>query len=161
MLFDASAIDDADEISAAIFSLVVSGKGDSHTASVSLVLSTPASDANVVTGDYDQLGTVKQATDVTIASMTADNVAYTDWTLNATGRGNISKTATRTKFGTKIAFDADNAEPACINAGQTYVNARMADEAGTTKDPKLVVTHAAAAAAARASSPITMLGVGG
>jgi len=141
-LFDTSSLPDNDTIDAVTFEGVVIDKSDTLTPAgqIALVTSTPASNTALVTGDYAQLGTVDQAADVTIASITADSATYNVWTLNATGRGNISNTGI-TKFGLRQIADADNVEPTGTS-GDNYIRLANADEdlAGD-KRPKLVVTH--------------------
>ena len=68
--------------------------------------------------------------------------AYNDYTFNATGRGNLSKTAI-SKFAWKNAnYDADNVTP---GDGTFTMGGYSADQAGTSSDPKFVVTHTAVA----------------
>lgn len=138
-LFDSSPTPDTEIISAVTYSLYLSSKAKSISASYDLrvVTSTPASNTDVVTGDFDQLGTVAQATDKTYAGLTAS--AYNDWAFNATGIGNVSKTGV-SPFGARLATDADNTEPTWESGNPNQqLNFASADTAGTTSDPKLVI----------------------
>jgi hypothetical protein len=95
------------------------------------------------TSDYNitNHATVDQATRVAISGYTVNT--ETSLTLNATGRGNINKTGT-TNFGFRFSFDMDNTTPAGTSGSQR-VFPYSSEEAGTTKDPRLVVEHSASA----------------
>ena len=150
-VFPTAIITDDDTIDSATFSLNGNSKGDpaAQTPTMSLVLATPAATNTLANGDFAQLKTVKQATDLTYAAMKADNT-YSDMTLNATGISNIQK-ATSTIFGTRATLDLSDATPPVWGSGQsTNWDVDWADTAGTSVDPKLVVeTSAAGAGAAR------------
>ena len=146
-LFDTSSLPDTDTIDAVTFEFVATAKADEFTeaASLSMVTSTPASNTALENADYTQLGTTKQATDLTIASVVADSATYNAFTLNATGRGNISQTGI-SKFGARGTFDNDNVEPTWGASKFAYVNCASAEEVlAGDKRPKLVVTHTATA----------------
>ena len=136
-LFDTSAIQDGASITAATFSLYVNSKRDIFAQDVGLVGSTPASNTALVASDYGQLGTTRYATDLDVGALTTS--AYNDWTLNATGLAAISVTSTPTKFGVRYSGDIDNSAPTA-STDYAEVNVNFADTAGTTSDPKLVVT---------------------
>lgn len=138
LLFDTSSIDSGDAISSAVLSLYVTHKSDTlDTAAVRVVTSTPASNTALVTADYDAIGTVAQATDVAISSIST--TAFNDWTFNSTGRGNVDKDGI-SKFGARIDLDADDTEPTDKN-GHAMIRPMFADN-GSNK-PKLVVEHSA------------------
>lgn len=143
VLFDTASLPDGDDISAATFEFVATGRTESLSGqSMSFVSSTPATNTNVVVGDFDQLGTAKQATDVTLASLTVDSATYNVMTLNATGRGSISKTGI-SKFGARITSENDNLMPTWSSGADAQVEFASAEETLTgDKRPKLVVTHA-------------------
>jgi len=140
-LFDTASLPDGDDIdSATVEFVLISPITNDFTDSLSLVLSTPASNTAIVTGDYDQLGTVKQATDVTLASLTADSATFNVMTLNATGRGNITKTGV-SKFGFRMAKD-DATGPTWVASKNSLITMASAEEVlAGDKRPKLVVTH--------------------
>ena len=151
-LFDTSPIDDADNIDSAVFSLVFDTTAGwfldelSPAGAIALVECTIASNTAIASSDFEGTvgNTTRQATDKTLASLTVDDTTYNDWTLNATGRGNISLTSI-TKLGARIASDADDTEPTWSADDQTYVAPIAAENSGTSEDPKLEVTHSAAA----------------
>lgn len=164
-LFDTSAIG-ADSIDSAIFSLYVTAISDQDNdanAFVSVVQSNPASNAAIVAADYDQCGDAVdnpteghdsgQRKDITGISTSA----YLDWTLNSTGIGWIDG-AGITKLGTREGHDILD-DPLTNNGGNTTssITGYYADQAGTSNDPKLVVTHAAAVTN---FNSLMMLGVG-
>lgn len=100
------------------------------------VASTPNSNNNLIDSDYGQLGSTNLGTKA-YADWT--NSQYNDITLNASGISNISKTGI-SRFGSRISGDINN------SAGGTayqlsYFTFSTADETGTTKDPKIVITY--------------------
>ncbi len=135
-LFDTSAIGAGSTISAATYSLWFTATTNEDAGSVRIVTSAPASNTAISSADYSSLGTTGQAPDQTISGITTG--AYTNFTLNATGLGNVSKTGI-TKFGVRIAKDATNTAPTANTT--TDVQASSADAGGTSQDPKLVVTY--------------------
>ena len=141
-VYDTSSIPDSDTIDSATNShyIIDSSSSDNDGDDwINIYLATPADPAVLVTGDYDQVGEVAQATQIDITSIATG--AYKDWTLNATGLGNISKTG-NTILGAREGHDVLNSE-VLTDASGNIVNSRHADTAGTTQDPKLVVVHAA------------------
>ena len=141
-LFDSSSIPDTDTISAATYSLwCINAGNNGHTLNVDMVTCAPASNTAVALGDFNKAnwGTTLQATSLGVGTFGANQ--YTVFTVNATGLGNISKTAI-TKFGCRISADTNDVEPTKATVS-TSINTQHADIAGTDKDPKLVVTHAA------------------
>ena len=148
-LFDTSALPDTDTISSAVLSLYGSGKDDalSNTPNVDIYTSTPASNTALVAGDYAQVGSVSQTgTAITYAGWSTS--AYNDFTFNATGIGNVSKTGV-SKFATRnVNYDVANVAPTWGSAGEYNLICISADTAGTSTDPKLVVVHSAAGGAA-------------
>ena len=143
-LFDTSSIPDGDAIDSATFEQVFTASQDDFTSSISLVTTTPNANDDLVNGDYTQVGTTKQATDVTIAGLTVDSSTYNAMTLNATGLGNISKTGI-TKFGTRHLADLSDTEPTWASSSCSKASSASADEVlAGDKRPKLVVTHSIA-----------------
>ena len=147
-LFDTSAIDDAHSIHSATMSVYVDWKkneDDDGNDFISIVTTTPAATTSLSTADFDQVGSTEQhdsSERKDIGSITLDQ--YVNWTLNATGLGNISKTGV-TKFGTREGHDLLN--EALPNGGpnvENYIFCDFSDETGTSTDPKLVVVHSAA-----------------
>ena len=148
--FDTSSIG-TDTVTAATYGFVVDNTdgviANSFNDSLSLVLTTPASDTAIVNGDYAQFGTTLQATNITVASINGDESTYNNLTLNSTGLGNINGSGI-TNFGLRATSDATNSEPAWIAYGKTVVGYATTDETlpGDVR-PRLVVTHLHPAAA--------------
>ena len=146
-LFDLTAIADTDSKDSATFEFTATFRNDPNSNnSLSLVQSSPASNTALVASDFN-IGNwpsfVRQATDLTFASLDVAGTNYNVFTLNATGLGNVSLSVI-TKFGVILNWDMDNTAPA--NAvGQRRITIRCAEAAGAT-DTKLVLIHSAAAA---------------
>lgn len=156
-LFDTSTLTASATISAAVFSLCGQGSAPSNTdsTSINIVSSTPASNTTLTTTDFDQVGSTAFAT-INSASWTATDGVYNDFTLDANGRANISKTAV-SKFAARLGRDLSNLTPTGANDLASY----FSDFAGTTNDPKLVVTYSLAAVGGATPVPtLLMMGVG-
>ena len=144
LLFDTAALADTDAITAATLGITVTVKIDNFLDSISLVTSAPASNTDLDNGDFNSLGITKQATDITIASITADSSTITDFTLNSTGRDTISLTGI-TKFGIRILADLSDAEPTWVSGNASLVTIATAEETlSGDKRPVLTVTHSPA-----------------
>jgi len=142
--FDTSPIDIADIVSSATISFHsdsnLTGLGDTD---IDVVLFTPASESAIATGDFVNFGTTRFATGIAVTAW--NNGSYTDYTLNASGLANISQTG-NDFFGLRTKWDVDNSFTGTWSSSAvTRVNPFFADEAGTAKDPKLVVEHGALA----------------
>lgn len=141
-LFDASSIPDTDDISAGTLSPFGAtskatglGSPDYHIAG-----STPASNTAIVNADYSQVQTTSFGS---IANASWNTAAYNDITLNADGRANISKTGI-SKFSGQFNWDINNDfTGAWVSEAVSNFGIYLADQAETTNDPKLTVTHAA------------------
>ena len=141
-LFDTSSISADDTISSGTLSLYGNDKTDAYTSSLIIVDSTPASNTDIVSADYSQLGTTDQAAAITHAD--ASTSAYNDFTLNATGRGNIAQGSGVSKFGGRDFYDDEGTSgPTWQSAARSYFSHWFAEDSGTSRDPKLVVVHAA------------------
>ncbi len=140
VFFDTSGIG-TDTIDSAVLSLYVTesfARGNSGYYT-SLVEATPASDTDLTTADYDELGTTKLAGDLALSSGYVSPQEFQDFTLNATGEGVIDKSG-KTTFGLRNRMDIlDNRST--VNDMQFTI--RSSDYTGTTSDPKLVVEHSA------------------
>lgn len=150
VLFDTSGLPDGDSISAATFGLVGSSGDPPNTnfsSSIGLVTSSPASNSELVDADYDEFGTTLQATSINVTSIVANDSSYNDWTLNSTGRDNISLTGI-TKFGIRVSQDITDSEPSWSSGHKTeaFFHGRN-ESAGGEIRPRLVVTHATPSAA--------------
>lgn len=143
-LFDTSAIADGDTIDSATLDWYTQNKdtGCDNTTYryFNIYASTPASNTDLVAGDYDQVGSTKWSSDIGYTSITSGG--YTSVALNATGLSNISKTGV-SKFSFRGGHDYDNVQPTYTADSSKYwgTAGRYADYTGTDSDPKLVVTH--------------------
>ena len=156
--FDTSSIPDTDTIDAATFSLwgLTGGANTDSTSVVFIQTTQPDPPTDLVAGDYDSLTLdtpAEGATRLAFASIATG--AYNDITLNATGRGWVNKTG-YTKLGYRAALDVDNSEP----TGDNNARFSSANEAGTTQDPKLSVTHTTPGGAAGTAGWKSLMGVG-
>ena len=142
ILFDTASLPDTATISAATFSLYVTGKSNfdnDGNDTLNIVSSTPAANTAVVNGDYDSLGTTLYASAADITSVTTS--AYNVFTLNSTGRDAITKTSA-TKFGIREGHDINNDTVTPGTGNQVTFSA--AETSGTSQDPKLEVTYTVA-----------------
>lgn len=141
---DTAALGTGATISATVFSVYGDVKLNDNTISpapdMNVYGSTPASNNVCVSGDFAQIQTTAYATALAYADQVT--AAYNDLTFNATGRDNISLTGI-TKLGIRNAnYDVINTEPGQrVNSAESTLYGMMADTAGTTTDPKLVVTY--------------------
>ena len=128
--------------------LSAGGSSEPSVTTSSIVQTTPASNTALVLGDFDQCGDVDDP-DEGIA--TGDRFdphddfsidQYNDLDLNATGLGWIIKDGI-TKLGVRFTFDITDDDPGA-NKHMVYMNCGSADQSGTSKDPKLSVTHGVA-----------------
>lgn len=138
-LFDTSSIGAGQTISAATLSWYVTSTLDQDNDGTDLInvyTTTPASNSTIVDADYDQIGSTTQGTSVDISGVSTS--AYNDVTL--TTFTNISSSGI-TKFGCREGHDGANSE--ITKPAVDRIVGSTADVAGTTQDPKLVVTYAA------------------
>jgi hypothetical protein len=140
-LYDTSPLG-ADNIASATHEFVAGAKVDNFSDSMALVLSTPASNTALVNADYTEIGTGKQATNITIASITIDGSTYNAHTLDSTGRASIEKSGV-TKLGMRQESDRANSEPTWGSNQNTSSEVYSADASGTSTDVKLAVVHTA------------------
>lgn len=132
--FDTSVIPSNTTIDSAIFSLMCNGSKDSTTDdTLQTILSTSADPVTMASYNDFTLGNF---VDAPPAISTFGTDVYKNMTFNATGRAGITKAGT-TKLCTRLSGDISNTTPTTT----AFVQGYFADEAGTTKDPKLVVTY--------------------
>lgn len=142
-LFDTSAIPDGDTVSSATLSLHSTlTRNDFNEAEGTIVPveATPASNTALADGDIDNVGSIAFATAIDLD--TVSTTGYTDWTLNASGIANVSKTGV-SKFAWRIGYDLNNTQPTYSAARVWSIYPYSADQTGTGSDPKLVVEHSA------------------
>lgn len=138
--FDTSAIDDADVVSAAVLSLYCVGASNVATAFTCNARLTTWG-AAVTTADWIAGASLSALTLVAHKAVTSSTstVAYTAFVDDALA-ANINKTGA-----TQLVLSSNRMEAGTAPTGGEYIRWYSADAAGTTNDPKLVVTHAAAA----------------
>lgn len=148
ILFDTSALPDADTIASATLGLYVYFKedgdndGDNFSA---IVQSNPALNTAISINDYNQVGSTHSPTEgadrISITGVSAG--AYMTHTLDATGLSWIDK-AGITKLGWREGHDiVDSAYVGAVGT-RSRLQADSADVAGTATDPKLVLVHSPA-----------------
>lgn len=136
MLFDTSSLGSGAVVSAAVCSVKRndaggSGYADQDVTSIKIVQTTPASNTNIVVGDWPQFGSTSGAS-VTLASTT--NATYSDFTLSDLSWVIVNGI---TKLGSMNSRDFDNVAP----IGNNQLGCDYAEAASTTSDPKLLVTY--------------------
>lgn len=146
-LFDTSSIPDTDTIDSVTLSLYGSQKTDEATAitpNLNIYQATTASNTGGTNSDFANIGSTSFSTAITYANWTT--AAYNDFNLNSNGLNNISKTGV-SKFGTRNQqYDADAATPTWSSGFPShFLKSWHAEDTGTSRDPKLVVTHSSAA----------------
>lgn len=141
-LFDTSSIDDADSVSAATLSIRATSKTNSLGSPDYVIVSgSPSSDTALATGDFGSVGSTLFGS-VTYANIST--AAYTDITLNGSGKAAVSKTGI-SKFAGINSWDFNGTFGGSWSSGASATFAAYyADLSGTSSDPKLVVTHAPA-----------------
>lgn len=141
-LFDTSSIPDGDTVNSATFSVYGSSKVNQNSSSpdINLYSSNPASNNDLVNGDLQNVGTAAFSTTITYAGFST--TGYNDFTLNASGLANITKTGV-SKFSLRNAnYDVAQSVPTWNSASSVDgFYGYFADETGTSKDPKLVVVY--------------------
>ncbi len=138
-LFDTSSLTSSATISNAVLSLYSDSKADrlNINPNIDIYTSTPSSNNNLQASDFTKIGTISQTGSPISYGNWGDR--YNDFTFNATGRGNVSKTGI-SKFGARNAnYDVSGSTPPTSN-GYSSLYGYFADQTGTTRDPKLVIT---------------------
>lgn len=135
-LFNTSSLGAGATISAAVISFNAQGtKANGDSTSLIIVDGTPASNTAIVAEDYDQTGSTEHGS-IALSAWVETDGTYNDVTLDASGIAAISKTGI-TKFAGRLALDLNNVIP----TGNNYIGIYFADQAGTSNDPKLVITY--------------------
>lgn len=144
--FDTSSIG-TDVVDSAVYSLFGVSVTDNFDQSIVIDRRVPASTNALVAGDYNIAGWagIEQASNrIDLTSFTTSG--YNDFTLNATGEGNVN-TSGLSWFGARLSSDFDNSAPTWALSTVCQAVISSADNTGTTQDPKLVVVHSAAVVA--------------
>ena len=134
--FDLSSIAGA-TISAVTMSYWPTAKNNTAAGNATIYSFTPAVNNSFAVADYDQFGTTAFSTNVLVSGVTTGQ--YLDFAFNSTGVTNTTPGAIN-NFGTReVTFDVANSAPP--NDTRCNLDGYFADQAGTTNDPKLVVTY--------------------
>lgn len=149
--FDTSALTDSDTISSAALGLY--GSGNFSTTDFTIEARVQDWGATLTTADWVAGADLSAKTRVaTFATSGFSTSAYNDFAEDGTNfQSNVNKTGT-----TYLILVSDKLVSGTAPTGDEYVGVYSADQAGTTQDPKLVVTHEAASVPFRRS----LLGVG-
>ena len=153
-LFDIAAIG-TDPVSSTIFSpyliSTINGDNDGYDF-VTVVQSSPASDINLITADYDQCGSIHNPTEgiatedrLDITGLSTEQ--YYDFPFDAAGLGWVTTARDGdgiVRLGMRAGHDALDHQYAGGLGTYNRYTCSSADEAGTSQDPKLVVVHALA-----------------
>lgn len=137
--FDTSDLTASVEITEAVLSLRGTGKANAlGSDAIHICAATPASNTVLVNADYGQLGSTSFAN---IAYASWSTTAYNDFTLDANGEANISKTGI-SRFGSRMGWDIGGTfGGAWASNDYTFFQFYTADQTGTTNDPKLSVIY--------------------
>lgn len=139
ILLDLSSLSGQEATTAATLYLWAVTNWNYVTTKIGICASSPASNTDITTADYDQVAHTRYATDVAVADITTGQ--YTAWTFNATGIAAISYSIV--KLSVQTDFDIDNTEPDMSYAnhivGMEFDSAENAS--GTAHAPKLAVTY--------------------
>jgi len=158
--FDTSAINDSDVIDSAVLSIYPSDIWDNDNDGDDFIVAvdtTQPSTTTLTTADFDLCGDA--VSNPTEGSNQRDFTgmstgSYNNFTLDAVGRGWISKTGV-SKLGLREGHDVKNS---AVNVtGDTAVRFYTSEEAGTTRDPKLVVEHSVGAVSQPARQGAVMM----
>lgn len=155
MLYDTSAIGAGQTVSAATLGIVSPGKIDSgsNSPTSAIYASNPASNTALVNADYQTMGQVKFSDDITYASWNTDDATYNTHTFNASGLAAISLTGISKFANLESTYDGAN-NPMTCGTGTAGFSSETADAAGTSLDPKLIVTYAPTPIASYLMQPI-------
>ena len=143
-MFNTSDIPDGDVVSAATLSVTAldGHSADDFSESMTVVLTSPASNTAIVVGDWSEVGSVHQSNDIAVTGMANDGETPTVFTLTSVGRGNISLDGI-SKFGVGLVADVDDNEPTWSSDDYVQVNWASSDtDLAGDQRPLLTVTHA-------------------
>jgi hypothetical protein len=138
-LFDTSSIGAGYAIDAATLSLYGYNKSNAGVFGwgAQIYGSNPASNTALVSADYAAVSRVPFSDAISYAAF--DVNGYNDWTLNSSGLAAIDPEGI-SKFSSQSVADASDTEPTWSVNGTSESRCFAADELGTSRDPKLVVT---------------------
>lgn len=142
LIFDTSSIPDDATILEATLSLRGLGKVDLISAAPSLAVydAAPATDTDIIAADFNTIGIAAFSDIITYANFSI--TGFNDFTLNALGLANISKTG-KSSFGLRdVVYDAGGAVPPQPGSGNRGCSMRTYTvDSSAARRPKLVVTY--------------------
>jgi len=140
MTFNTAALTSSALISAATLSLYYISADDGSFAScgINIGAATPASNNVLVVEDYDQVADTLFSSTI---RYNAFGAGYNDFAFNASGIANISKTGISRFAAREANHDMANSPPTWASLTNDAVQVRYANYAGTSADPKLVITY--------------------
>lgn len=149
-LFNTDGLPNDVNVTGVVLSIYGSDKADGNSCApaINVYSSDPASNVALVGGDFDSLGTEALASAIAHAAF---NIAgYNNFTLIDVNSDNFATNADGTyinkegvtKLGLRDSlYDVTGDDPNRVGGQYTYLSAYFADQGGTTRDPKLVVTY--------------------
>lgn len=143
LLFDTSSIGASQTVDSAELSLYVTGRANGDNDGDDFIVlvheATPASNTNLVTGDFDQCGSVDSPTEVSnridIGSFTLN--AYNAFTINTLSTVNTTGIS---RYCGREGHDVLDSPYAGGTDTENDIKVKYAETSGTSQDPKLVVT---------------------
>lgn len=141
-LFDTSSLGASATVVSATYSLY-GRDAQSGISGQSAVVDRPttSSQTSLTTSDYNLANWASSMqSDTTIATTGWSTSGYNDFPLNATGVGNINTTGI-TYLGIRLSGDFNNIEPSFVSNQSGNADAKGAEAAGTSQDPKLTITY--------------------
>ncbi len=142
--FDTSALTAGATISAAVLSTATYGGKNAGLGSPAIHITgaTPAATNTLAASDFEQVQFTSFA-NVAYASWPGTDNTYVDFTLDANGIANISKTNI-SKFAQILSWDQANSFTGTWSgSANSYVSVYYSNNTGTSNDPKLVITYTA------------------
>jgi hypothetical protein len=159
-LFNTAAIGVSSSIESAVLQVHGSTKTDSFSPKIApntaIYAGTPASNTALVAGDFDAVGSTIFSGNLAHADFAID--AYNSYVFNAAGLDAIDK-AGISKFSGRSRYDANPSTPVWSAGHNASVSCKMADTAGVTTDPRLVVEYTLGVPGPGSSDDLDMIAV--
>lgn len=143
-VFDTSTIGSGQQVDSGTISLNFTGDSSIYQTAGFVDFTSP--DSGFTTAEFDVVSGYTEV--VTQITPSAANGSYDTWTLNSTGIGLVNMTG-KSHYGLVWQYDISNTTPSTTN--RNYRTWDMSEWTGTANDPKLVITHSAAAASGPAN----------
>ncbi len=139
-LFNTVSLPDDALLTGVTFSIYGTGKLDELgiTPNICIYSSSPASNTNLVAGDFDSLGSTVLSTNISYVDW--NTAGYNTFTLNADGLAAISKTGVSMLGARNANYDVAGIAPNWVSNKSSYLNCAYADQ-GEAYKPLLVVEY--------------------